>query len=734
MKRIIYNFFVAAILLFGWQTMNATGISAFCETTVTHFNIPAETASGVKLTISKIDATSMYVEIESATADPVDLLIVNNGSGATISAPDVSVSGKIRRTLTWATAPANVSIELLWSKVTMGGNWMINTFSVPFDAACTPVAPDSEIPTAFTATAGTIGSSSVELLLNATDNSGTIAYSISYGAGPTVVTTSGTSATQKSFTVTGLAPSTAYSFAVTAKDAAGNPAANSPITVPATTTAIPTPAVSPTTPPAYSASKVISIYSDAYTNVGNINYNPGWGQATVVSNIQIGTNNVMKYSNLNYQGTVFDHVYPVTMKYLHLDVWTADETSIQVFPICWNGTGNEAEKFKTLTPITLNAWNSFDIPLTYFTGLGLTMADVYQLKIVGTGGKTVYLDNIYFYDDSATADTEAPASFTATKGTVTADEVELLLSATDNSGAVTYTISYGSGPTVLTTTGLSGVQKSYKVTGLTGSTAYSFSVTAKDAADNAAANSPIVVAATTLASIPAAPAPILNALKVKSVYSDTYTNLPTVIQNWYGNTFSTVMLSGNTTLKNVSLCCFGYEFTGGAIDVTNMTKLHVDIYPETLASMTLGVTGGGEFKKAGIALTAGQWNSVNVTLSELTGANLANIAQVGLWDLNGTFYLDNLYFFNDTSTGLNPVEKSNDIRIYPNPTKDVLMISAKSEISLVTVRNLVGQTVKTQTVNGLEKSVDLGDITAGNYFVTIKLSNGLLSTQKFVKL
>lgn len=734
MKRIIYNFFVAAILLFGWQTTNATGISAYCETTVTHFNTPAETASGVKLTISKIDATSMYVEIESATADPVDLLIVNGGSGATISAPDASVSGKIRRTLSWATAPENVNIELLWSKVTMGGNWMINTFSVPFDAACTPVAPDSEIPTAFTATAGTIGSSSVELLLNATDNSGSIAYSISYGAGPTVVTTSGTSATQKSFTITGLTPSTAYSFAVTAKDAAGNAAANSPITVPATTTAIPAPAVSPTTPPAYSASKVISIYSDAYTNVGNINYNPGWGQATVVSNIQIGTNNVMKYSNLNYQGTVFDHVYPVTMKYLHLDVWTADETALKIFPICWNGSGNEVEKFKALTPITLNAWNSFDIPLTDFTSQGLTMADVYQLKIEGTGGKTVYLDNIYFYDNSTNADTQAPADFTATKGTVTADEVELLLSATDNSGAVTYTISYGSGPTVLTTTGLSGVQKSYKISGLTGSTAYSFSVTAKDAADNAATNSPIVVAATTLASIPAAPAPIVDALKVKSVYSDTYTNLPTVLQNWYGNTFSTVMLGGNTTLKNVSLCCFGYEFTGGAIDVTNMTKLHVDIYPETLASMTLGVTGGGEFKKAGIALTAGQWNSVNVTLSELTGANLASIAQVGLWDLNGTFYLDNLYFFNDTSTGLNPVEKSNEIRIYPNPTKDMLMISAKSEISLVTVRNLVGQTVKTQTVNGFEKSVDLGDITAGNYFVTIKLSNGIISTQKFVKL
>ena len=732
MKRIIYNFLVAAILLFGWQTINATGISAYCGTTVTHFNIAGETASGIKLTISKIDATSMYVEIESATADPVDLLIVNGGSGATISAEDASVSGKIRRTLTWATAPENVSIELLWSKVTMGGNWMLNTFSVPFDAACAPVVADNQAPTSFTATKGTVGATSVELLLNATDDSGSISYSVTYGT--TTVTTTGTSATQKSFSVTGLTPSTAYSFAVTAKDAAGNTAANSPITVTATTTAIPAPAVSPTTPPAYSAAKVISIYSDAYTNVGNINYNPGWGQATVVSNMQIGTNNVMKYSNLNYQGTTFDHIYPVTMKYLHLDVWTADETSIQVFPICWNGTGNEAEKYKTLTPITLNSWNSFDIPLTDFTSQGLTMSDVYQIKIVGTGGKTIYLDNIYFYDNSVTTDTQAPANFTATKGTVTADEVELLLNATDDSGAVTYTISYGSGPTVLTTTGLSGVQKSYKISGLTGSTAYSFSVTAKDAADNAAANSPIVVNATTLASIPAAPAPIVDALKVKSVYSDTYTNLPNVIQNWWGNTFSTVMLAGNTTLKNVSLCCFGYEFTGGAINVTDMTKLHVDIYPETLASMTLGVTGGGEFKKTGITLTAGQWNSVNVSLSDLTGANLASIAQVGFWDLNGTFYLDNLYFFNDTSTGLNQIEKQNEISVYPNPVKDVLMISAKSEISVVTVRNLVGQTVKTQTVNGLEKSVELGDISAGNYLVTIKLSNGTISTQKFVKL
>ena len=114
MKKITFLFFLMVAIATSGSKVNAQAASAYCQTTVTHFNIPAETASGIKLTISKIDATSMYVEIESATSDPVDLLLVNNGSGATISEPDASVSGKIRRTLTWTTAPTNVEIELLW--------------------------------------------------------------------------------------------------------------------------------------------------------------------------------------------------------------------------------------------------------------------------------------------------------------------------------------------------------------------------------------------------------------------------------------------------------------------------------------------------------------------------------------------------------------------------------------------------------------------------------------------
>ena len=118
-------------------------ISDYCETYTTHFNIPAEVNSAINLTITNVDATSMMVEIESANTDPVDFLLVTGGSGATISAEDTTVAGKISRTLTWATPPTDVSLNILWSKVSFGGNWMLSQadISVPFIASCGNVAP-----------------------------------------------------------------------------------------------------------------------------------------------------------------------------------------------------------------------------------------------------------------------------------------------------------------------------------------------------------------------------------------------------------------------------------------------------------------------------------------------------------------------------------------------------------------------------------------------------------------
>lgn len=92
---------------------------------------------------------------------------------------------------------------------------------------------DTQAPTNFTASVGTITGSSVELLLNATDNSGTVAYNLSYGAN--ISSTSSNSGVQKSFLITGLTPNTNYSFSISASDLAGNLSINNPIVLNATT-------------------------------------------------------------------------------------------------------------------------------------------------------------------------------------------------------------------------------------------------------------------------------------------------------------------------------------------------------------------------------------------------------------------------------------------------------------------------------------------------------------------
>ena len=98
---------------------------------------------------------------------------------------------------------------------------------------CGSTTNDTQAPTNFTATVGAITGTSVELILNGTDDSGTIVYNVSYGSTTKSVSTN--SGVQKSLLITALTPSTNYSFSITASDLTGNMAANNPIVLSATT-------------------------------------------------------------------------------------------------------------------------------------------------------------------------------------------------------------------------------------------------------------------------------------------------------------------------------------------------------------------------------------------------------------------------------------------------------------------------------------------------------------------
>lgn len=168
------------------------------------------------------------------------------------------------------------------------------------------------------------------------------------------------------------------------------------------TTATPSPAPAPVASgdpttnaptPTKAAANVISVFSDAYTNIGVSNWFPNWGQSTVVSDIAISGNNIKKYTNLNYQGVeLMGPTNVSTMANLHIDVYSTT-TDIKVSLIA--NTTPVTEQAYTIKTTTAG-WNSFDIPLSSYSTLDKTK--IFQLKFDGvTTGNTVYFDNLYFW-------------------------------------------------------------------------------------------------------------------------------------------------------------------------------------------------------------------------------------------------------------------------------------------------------------------------------------------------
>lgn len=130
--------------------------------------------------------------------------------------------------------------QYLLLNIAMGGvagnipsNFNQATMEIDYVRVYQNVQVDTQIPTNFTATVGTVTSSSIELLLNSIDNSGSVVYGVTYGSNST--SAAGTSGVQKSVVISGLNPTTNYSFSVSASDLAGNNAVNNAITLNATT-------------------------------------------------------------------------------------------------------------------------------------------------------------------------------------------------------------------------------------------------------------------------------------------------------------------------------------------------------------------------------------------------------------------------------------------------------------------------------------------------------------------
>ena len=314
----------------------------------------------------------------------------------------------------------------------------------------------------------------------------------------------------------------------------------------------------------------LTVYSDASTTAGFVP-RPDWGQSVTQSEVTVAGNKSLLYT---FQGGGFGAVgayegitwetSPLDVSgktKLHLDLWTADLTSIKISLI----GGGESAVTQALTPGT---WNSIDIDLSQFPG-ATNKSAVIQLKLESAVAGALNVDNIYFWGAAAAA---------CSTSTLTC--------------APTTTIPTGSAV----------------------------------------------------------------------IYSDASTTAGFVPRPDWGQsvTQSEVTVAGNKSLL--------YTFQGGGfgavgayegitwetnpVDVSGKGKLHLDLWSADLTSLKISLIGGGE-SAVTQSVSPGSWNSVDIDLSQFTGAtNKAAVIQLKLESaVAGSINVDNIYFWGTATAG-----------------------------------------------------------------------------------
>ncbi len=213
--------------------------------------------------------------------------------------------------------------------------------------------------------------------------------------------------------------------------AAGSITANFVVNLPP----LSTPAPTPTKP----ANRVISLFSDSYTNVPVTTWRTDWSAASsAVSDTVINGNNIKKYTGIDFVGIELPPIDVTLADSVHISIWTPSAPTF-AFKIVNQGGGPANENIVSFRPQagshtfgpapTQGQWNVYSIPLSLYAtpngALILTNRNaIFQLLFVGDApfeNNTYYVDDIYF---SSTANI-LPVKLTSFTATAKANIVGL---------------------------------------------------------------------------------------------------------------------------------------------------------------------------------------------------------------------------------------------------------------------------------------------------------------------
>jgi len=166
------------------------------------------------------------------------------------------------------------------------------------------------------------------------------------------------------------------------------------------------------TAPTYDAADVISMFSDAYTDVAVNTWRTGWSNADF-SGTSIGGDSMHLYNNLDFVGieTLDANSIDVSsMEHFNVDVWSPNATTFRVKLVDFGadnafGGGDDTEHELVFDNHTTGAWVNHHIDLNDFTNLtGKSNISQLIFSAIPAGSARVYVDNIFFSKEAIIAE------------------------------------------------------------------------------------------------------------------------------------------------------------------------------------------------------------------------------------------------------------------------------------------------------------------------------------------
>ena len=512
----------------------------------------------------------------------------------------------------------------------------------------TPVTPTA--PSSLSATA--ISSSQINLSWAASLSSG-VTYTVSRGSTVVVSGLSGTS-----YSVTGLAASTAYTFTVVAVSSTGTSAASNAASAPTQAASVVPPAAPSGLTASPASASVMNLNWQPSTTSG-VTYNVYVGTVSGVTSTQVASG--LTGQNTSVSGLLDSTTYYFTVKAVSstgslsaasnqasattqtLPAATptglsASAVSASQINLTWSAVANTGATYAVYYGTSSGAENTMlatGISATSYQATGLTASTTYYfiVRSISAGGTSSP-------STQASATTQAvtvpvipvtpptpptpPTAPTAPSGLVataaSSTQINLAWAPSATSG-VTYTVYSGSGAIA---SGLAST--SYSVTGLTASTAYTFTVIAVSSAGSSPASN------SASATTQAPPAPNAPSGLSATAISSSQINLGWTASSTAGVTYS--LYSGLTTGAATSLVASGISGTTYSVNGLNASTQYYFIVKAVAAG------------SAGASSTASNEASVTTQASAAGGCRVAYLDQND-W---GTGFTGNLSITNNGST------------------------------------------------------------------------------------